>query len=89
MDEKKAEITFPRDWEYRIFCENVKFEIAEKAVRSCAAEMGLDGLDLVSGGVSGSGTYRSLRLTVAVASKDEANSLGEAIKKIDGVRFIL
>lgn len=89
MDEKNAEITFPREWEYRIFCENSKCDIAEKTVRSCVAEMGLDGLTLVPGGVSGSGTYRSLRLTVTVASKDEANSLGEEIKKIDGVRFIL
>ena len=49
MEEKNAEITFPRDWEYRIFCENAKCDIAEKAVRSCVAEMGLCGLNLVAG----------------------------------------
>ena len=89
MNEKNAEITFPREWEYRIFCESAKCDRAEAAVRSYVADMGLAGLNLVAGGVSGSGTYRTLRLTVTVASKDEANRVGEGIKNIDGVRFIL
>lgn len=89
MAEKSAEIIFPCNWEYRVFCQSSKADAAEKEIRKCVADMKLEDLELVPGGVSGSGTYRSLRLTVKVASKDEANELGAILKNVDGVRFVL
>ena len=89
MSEKNAEIVFPHEWEYRIFCASAGFETVKSAVAGSVEKMKLSGLELSDGGVSGSGTYRSLRLTVVVSSLDEANQLGAEIKKIDGVRFIL
>ena len=89
MTEPNAEILFPREWEYRIFCDSSAYEAAQQEAKQRVAEMKLSGLQLTDGGVSGSGKYRSLRLTVNVASKDEANDLGAALKNIAGVRFIL
>ena len=89
MSEKNAEIIFPHDWEYRIFCEAGKIDGVKRAIEQGVKEIKLAGLQLVDGGVSGSGTYRSVRLTVEVASRDEANLLGTRLKNIDGVRFIL
>ena len=89
MNEPNAEIQFPREWEYRIFCGSSTYETVQQEAEQRVAEMKLSGLQLTDGGVSGSGKYRSLRLTVNVASKDEANDLGVALKSIAGVRFIL
>ena len=89
MNEPNAEIQFPREWEYRIFCDSSTYETVQQEAEQRVAEMKLSGLQLADGGVSGSGKYRSLRLTVNVASKDEANDLGVALKSIAGVRFIL
>ena len=89
MNEPNAEIQFPREWEYRIFCDSSSYETVQLEAKQRVAGMKLSGLQLTDGGVSGSGKYRSLRLTVNVASKDEANDLGAALKNIDGVRFIL
>ena len=85
MNEKNAEITFPCVWEYRIFCQSAKCEAAKEAIRN----MGLKELKLEDGGTSGSGSYGTIRMNFSVDSKDEANTIGEGLKKLDGVRFIL
>lgn len=85
MDGKKAEIIFPHSWEYRIFCQSSKCDAAETAIRG----MALNELTLEPGATSGSGSFKTLRLTFLAASKDEANEVGEKLKKLDGVRFIL
>ena len=89
MDEKKAEIVFPCPWEYRVFSVTARADDVANGVRGIIENMKLSGMQLERGPVSGSGSYRALRLTVTVGSKDEANALGEEIKKLDGVRFIL
>ena len=89
MDEKKAEIVFPSPWEYRVFSVTAKADDVEKGMRGIVEAMKLSDMQLERGPVSGSGSYRALRLTVTVGSKDEANALGEEIKKLEGVRFIL
>ena len=85
MDEKKAEIIFPHSWEYRIFCQSSKCEAVEAAIR----DMALNKVAIEPGGTSGSGSFKTLRLSFLAASKDEANEVGEKLKKLDGVRFIL
>jgi putative lipoic acid-binding regulatory protein len=85
MSDKKAEIVFPHVWEYRIFCQSSKCDAVESAIRS----MGLNELELGSGAASGSGTYKTLRMTFLAASKDDANAVGDKLKVLDGVRFIL
>ena len=85
MSEKKAEITFPCIWEYRIFCQSEKCDAAENAIRS----MGIKELKIEAGATSGSGSYRTIRMNFSVDSKAEANEVGERLKKLDGVRFIL
>ena len=89
MDGKKAEIEFPRLWEYRVFSSTASVDEVEKNIGRVVGEMKLSGMQLERGSVSGSGSYRALRLAVTVGSKDEANTLGEMIRKLDGVRFIL
>ncbi|MBE6362398.1 MAG: DUF493 domain-containing protein [Lentisphaerae bacterium] len=85
MSDKNAEIVFPRDWEYRIFCRSDKCDAVEAAVRN----MGVDELKIEPGAASGSGTYKTLRMTFLASSKDDANAVGEKLKNLDGVRFIL
>ena len=89
MSNESAEIQFPREWEYRLFCESGMYESVRNSAEQCSAGMKLAGLQIEDGGVSGSGKYRSMRLTVNVNSKEEANDLGAALKNIAGVRFIL
>ncbi|MBR7108018.1 MAG: DUF493 family protein [Lentisphaeria bacterium] len=89
MDGKKAEIEFPHLWEYRVFSSAAGIDEVEKNIRRAVEEMKLSGMELERGAVSGNGSYRALRLAVTVGSKDEANALGERIRKLDGVRFIL
>ena len=89
MKSEPAEIQFPREWEYRIFCESGSYESVRKSAEQCCAKMNLSGLHLEDGEVSGSGKYRTIRLMVNVNSKEEANELGAALKNIAGVRFIL
>ena len=85
MSGKKAEIVFPHVWEYRIFCQSSKCDAVESAIRN----MGLNELELGSGAASGSGTYKTLRMTFLAESKDDANAVGDKLKVLDGVRFIL
>ena len=85
MDDKKAEIVFPHDWEYRVFCQSSKCD----AVALAISNMGLSELKLESGAASGSGTYKTLRMTFLASSKECANAVGEKLKNLDGVRFIL
>ena len=85
MNDKKAEIIFPHEWEYRIFCLSGKIPDVESAIRS----MALPGLALEQGAASGSGSYRTLRMTFTASSKEDANAVGEKLKQLDGVRFIL
>ena len=88
-EEKTPAIEFPCDWEYRVFVAAGKADEAGKAVKTAVEQMALAGLLLEEGAVSKSGSYRTLRVTVKVASKDEAEQLGEALKNIPGVKFIL
>ena len=85
MDSKNAEIVFPHEWEYRIFCLSSKCCAAETAIRNLA----LKELKLTPGATSGSGSYKTIRVSFMAASKEEANKIGEELKKLDGVRFIL
>ena len=85
MDSKNAEIVFPHEWEYRIFCLSSKCSAAETAIRALA----LNELKLEQGATSGSGSYKTIRISSLAASKEEANKIGEELKKLDGVRFIL
>ncbi len=85
MNEKQTEIVFPCIWEYRVFCQSAQCDAAESAIR----DMGLKELKIEAGGTSGSGSYRTLRVNFSVDSKEEANKIGERLKKLDGVRFIL
>ena len=85
MDSQNAEIIFPHEWEYRIFCLSSKCSAAETAIRNLA----LNELKLEPGKTSGSGSYKTIRMSFMAASKEEANKVGEKLKKMDGVRFIL
>ena len=89
MEEKSAEITFPCPWEYRVFSQVSVVSDVESGIRQIVEKMALNKMQLEAGAVSGKGSYRALRLTVEVNSKEEANLLGEEIKKLSGVRFIL
>ena len=85
MDSQNAEIIFPHEWEYRIFCLSSKCSAAETAIRN----LSLNELKLEPGKTSGSGSYKTIRMSFMAASKEEANKVGEKLKKMDGVRFIL
>ena len=85
MAEKNAEIIFPHEWEYRVFCECSKYDAAMSKISG----MELTGAQSTPGAVSKSGTYKSLRLTFIAESKEHAEKIGGELKKIDGVKFIL
>lgn len=89
MAENDPQIEFPSPWEYRVFCEVPAFKAVEDGVRAIVSELALDELQCKAGAVSKSGSYRALRVTATVKSKDEANLFGEKIKDLPGVKFIL
>ena len=90
MEQKKSpEIQFPSDWEYRVFFTADKADGSGNAITEIVERMKLDGLKLEDGAVSKSGSYRTIRITVKVSSKEEAEQLGAALKNLPGVKFIL
>ena len=89
MAENDPQIKFPSSWEYRVFCEVPAFKSVEAGVRAIVAELALDALQCEAGAISKSGSYRALRVTATVKSKEEANLFGEKIKDLPGVKFIL
>ena len=88
MGAEENSIVFPREWEYRVFCEAGKVDAAEEEFRKIAAGEKLDP-QMQRGESSKNGTYSTVRITVVVASKEQVEIFGKQLKDVDGVKFIL
>lgn len=87
-DKKNNEIKFPCDWEFRAFCQCGKSAAALETIGKLAAAVDKNARTGY-GELSKSGTYRTIRVTAQVRSKDEANALALKISEVDGIKFML
>jgi len=88
MGAEENTLTFPREWEFRVFCEAGKTDAAEKEFLAAAAEEQLT-LQMQRGESSKNGTYRTVRIMTTVNSREQVELFGKRLKSVDGVRFIL
>ena len=84
----KNEIVYPARWEYRVFVEADMLDAAREILGNLLADQ--DGrAELTDGERSASGKYLALRARAEVKSKDEAEALGQKLKAVPGVKFVL
>lgn len=86
MDSK--EIAYPARWEYRVFVEADMLGAAREIVGNILAEQD-ERAELTDGEKSASGKYLALRARAEVRSKAEAEALGQKLKAVPGVKFVL
>ena len=84
----KNEITYPARWEYRVFVEADMLAAAREIVGNILAEQD-ERAELTDGEKSSSGKYLALRARAEVKSKAEAEALGQRLKAVPGVKFLL
>jgi len=84
----KAEVTYPARWEYRVFVEADMLAAAREIVGNILAEQD-ERAELTDGEKSSSGKYLALRARAEVKSKAEAEALGQRLKAVPGVKFLL
>ena len=83
---KDAELTFPRDWEYRIIFAEAARPITEEGV----AEILMGRKVAVSAGESSrSGAYGTIVVRLRVNSRNEMEELAGKLSKVTGVKFLL
>lgn len=90
MDTQKntGEIVFPCLWEFRAFCFCDKADAAQAEISRLARETDA-AASVVPGEVSKSGTYRTVRVSAVVQSREGATALAKQIAEVDGVKMIL
>lgn len=81
-----AELTFPRDWEYRIIIAEAARPISEEGIAEVL--MGRS-VSVSSGGTSRTGAYGTIVVRLRVESRKEMEELSAKLSKITGVKFIL
>ena len=84
----KNEIVYPARWEYRVFVEADLLDAAREIVGNILAEQD-ERAELTDGERSSSGKYLALRARAEVKSKAEAEALGQKLKNVPGVKFVL
>ena len=84
----KNEITYPARWEYRVFVEADMLGAAREIVGNILAEQD-ERAELTDGEKSSSGKYLALRARAEVRSKTDAEALGQKLKAVPGVKFVL
>ena len=83
---QQAELTFPRDWEYRIIIAEAARPIAEEGI----AEVLMGRTVSVSVGAnSRSGAYGSIVVRLRVSSREDMEGLASKLSKVTGVKFLL
>ena len=88
MSEDAQQIVFPRDWEFRAFCQSAACDSVAAAVPQLLKEKNSTGT-VEQGELSKSGTYRALRVTAMVQSREHATEIAVAIAALPGVKFML
>ena len=84
----KALVTYPARWEYRIFVESGMLAAAREILGNLLAEQD-ERAELTDGERSSSGKYLALRARAEVKSKADAEALGQKLKAVPGVKFVL
>ena len=83
---KDAELTFPRDWEFRIIIAEAARPISEEGI----AEILMGREVAVSAGESSrTGAYGTIVVKLRVASREEMQDLAGKLSKVTGVKFLL
>lgn len=88
MINQKEKIQFPCQWEFRLVADAGTMEITRAAVTALGKSRNT-GFELSMGDSSGSGKYAALRVSCQVVSLEQARELADALKKIEGVRFLI
>lgn len=81
-----AELTFPRDWEYRIIIAEAARPIAEEGIAEIL--MGRE-ISVSAGESSRTGAYGTIVIQLKVESKAEMEELAGKLGKVTGVKFLL
>ena len=84
----KNEITYPARWEYRVFVEAGLLAAAREIIGNILAEQD-ERAELTDGEKSSSGKYLALRARAEVKTKAEAEALGQKLKTVPGVKFVM
>ena len=88
MTTKKKEIAYPARWEYRIFVESGMLAAAREIIGNILADQD-ERAELADGEKSSSGKYLALRARAEVKSKADAEALGQKLKAVPGVKFVM
>ena len=83
---KDAELTYPRDWEYRIIIAEAARPISEEGIAEVF--MGRE-VAVSSGGSSRTGAYGTIVVKLRVSSKEDMEDLAGKLSKVTGVKFLL
>jgi len=82
------EIAYPARWEYRVFVDAAMLETARQLVGAILAEQD-ERAELTDGERSASGKHLARRARAEVKSKAEAETLGQKLKAVPGVKFVM
>ena len=83
---QQAELTFPRDWEYRIIIAEAARPIAEEGIADIL--MGRS-VSVANGESSRSGAYGTIIVRLRVSSREDMEGLAQKLSKVTGVKFLL
>lgn len=83
---QQAELTFPRDWEYRIIIAEAARPIAEEGIADIL--MGR-AVSVANGESSRSGAYGTIIVRLRVSSREDMEGLAQKLSKVTGVKFLL
>ncbi|MBR2372752.1 MAG: DUF493 family protein [Lentisphaeria bacterium] len=83
---KDAQLTYPREWEFRIMIAEAARPISEEGI----AEILMGREVAVSAGKSSkTGAYGTIVVKLEVQSKEEVEELAQKLSKVTGVKFLL
>ena len=88
MSDEAQQIVFPREWEFRAFCRSAECDSVAAAVPQLLCDKNSGGT-VEQGELSKSGSYRALRVTAMVQSREHATEIAVAISALPGVKFML
>ena len=83
---KDAELTFPRDWEYRIVIAEAARPISEEGIAEIL--MGRE-VAVSAGETSRTGAYGTIVVKLRVNSREDMEGLAQKLSKVTGVKFLL
>lgn len=81
-----AELTFPREWEYRIIIAEAARPISEEGIAEVL--MGRE-VAVSAGETSRTGAYGTIVVKLRVNSRKEMEDLAGKLVKVTGVKFLL